>query len=72
MVNKHTWYEGNRYSAKILIIVSVINLVFCVVINLLFKGIWNIIISLSGLIIGIVVVIVLTEKHLKTVSYNNN
>ncbi|SHH60153.1 SdpI/YhfL protein family protein [Caloranaerobacter azorensis DSM 13643] len=65
MKNKETWEEGNRYSAKMLIVLGVISIIISFVIYKTVNPKISAIISTIVSLVLIILAIPLTELHLK-------
>ena len=66
MKTKHTWREANRYSANLMVLFSIINIVSGVLLEILMqKGLAPFIWNLGLLVVLLILVVVLTEIRLK-------
>lgn len=66
--NLETWYEGNRYSTKLLINFSWMSIILTLIISLILGKsflIDEVFVSIYLIIISIIIIVILTEKHLK-------
>lgn len=66
--NLETWYKGNRYSTKLLINFSWMSIILTLIISLILGKsflIDEVFVSIYLIIISIIIIVILTEKHLK-------
>lgn len=65
MINGDTWNIGNAYSAKVFLIIAILQIVIVLLVGFLIKGIWIAVLPMITLVIGVILIIILTEQHLK-------
>lgn len=76
MKNKQTWNEANRYSSRLMLVVSIIAIIISALVVYFFKTEKAVLVSVITTLLLVVAVIPITEWHLKkkfnSVLKNNN
>ncbi|MDN5200064.1 SdpI family protein [Fulvivirgaceae bacterium BMA10] len=65
MKNQETWDEANRYSTNLMLIVSLMTTGFQVLGYFLLEPVVSILTACGILVVGLVLLMISTEKHLK-------
>jgi uncharacterized membrane protein len=65
MKNEETWKEGNQYSNRLFFKITAVTLITQLVTFIVLDGVTSLFISMGVYLAGIVLSLILTEKHLK-------